>query len=131
MHQLAEKNKYIGLLFMKISPEYFALGRKGIHEVSASHAADLARFSDLLTHVVCSGLNGKYDQITIVEADTLEQIHAAATEFRMGAKARYIDVADVMIGVKAPPRRHGVRLTEEAAVEGAASEGAATAEPAQ
>jgi hypothetical protein len=117
MHQLAEKNKYIGLLFMKISPEYFALGRKGIHDVSASHAADLAKFSDLLTHVVCSGLNGKFDQVTIVEADTLEQIHAAATEFRMGSKAQYIDVVDVLVGVKAPPRKHGVRLAEEAAEE--------------
>jgi hypothetical protein len=113
MHQLAEKNKYIGFLFMKISPEYYALGRKGIHEVSAGHAADLAKFSDLLTHVVCAGLNGKFDQVTIVEADTLEQIHAAATEFRMGAKAQYIDVVDVLVGVKAPPRRHGVRLAEE------------------
>jgi hypothetical protein len=112
MHQLAAKNKYIGLLFMKISPEYFALGRKGIHEVSAEHAADLAKFSDLLTHVVCSGLNGKFDQVTIIEADTLEQIHAAATEFRMGSKARYIEVSDVIVGVKAPPRRHGVRLAE-------------------
>jgi hypothetical protein len=114
MHQLADKNKYIGFLFMKISSEYYALGRKGIHEVSASHAADLAKYSDLLTHVVCSGLNGRFDQVTIVEADTLEQIHAAATEFRMGAKAQYIDVVDVLVGVKAPPRRHGVRLAEQA-----------------
>ncbi|WP_210768271.1 hypothetical protein [Cellulomonas humilata] len=112
MHRLAAKNKYVGFLFMKISPEYFALGRKGIHEVSVSHADDLSKFSDLLTHVVTSGLNGKYDQITIVEADTLEQIHAAATEFRMGAKAAYIDVVDVMVGIKAPPRKHGVRLSE-------------------
>ncbi len=117
MHRLAEKNKYVGFLFMKISPEYFALGRKGIHDVSASHAADLSKFSDLLTHVVCSGLNGRYDQVTIVEADTLEQIHAAATEFRMGAKAQYIDVVDVLVGIKAPPRKHGVRLSESVAQE--------------
>jgi len=117
MHQLADKNKYIGFLFMKIRPEYFALGRKGIHEVSAQHAAELSKFSDLLTHVVCSGLNGKFDQVTIVEADTLEQIHAAATEFRMGAKAQYIDVVDVLVGVKAPPRRHGVRLAEATSAE--------------
>jgi hypothetical protein len=117
MHRLAAKNKYVGFLFMKISPEYFALGRKGIHEVSVGHANDMTKFSDLLTHVVCSGLNGKYDQVTIVEADTLEQIHAAATEFRMGAKAQYIDVVDVLVGIKAPPRKHGVRLTEEVAEE--------------
>ncbi|MEK8110080.1 hypothetical protein NKG94_48525 [Micromonospora sp. M12] len=27
MHDLADKNKYVGFLFMRISPEYFALGR--------------------------------------------------------------------------------------------------------
>lgn len=115
MHRLNEKNKYVGFLFMKISPEYFALGRKKIHEVSVDHANDLSKFSDLLTHVVTSGLNGSYDQITIVEADTLEQIHAATTEFRMGAKAAYIDVVDVIVGIKAPPRKHGVRLSENVA----------------
>jgi len=104
MHELAEKNKYIGFLFMKISPEYFALGREKIHEVSAAHARDMAKFAKQLTHVVCSGVNGKYDQVTMVEADTLEQIHAAATEFRMGAKAKYIEIVDVVVGMKAPPR---------------------------
>jgi chlorite dismutase len=104
MHELAEKNKYIGFLFMRISPEYFALGKDGIHEVSAAHARDLAKFAKKLTHVVTSGVNGRYDQVTIVEADSLEEIHAAATEFRMGAKAQYIEIADIVVGMKAPPR---------------------------
>jgi hypothetical protein len=104
MHQLAEKNKYIGFLFMKISKDYFALGKDGIHEVSVGHAAELAKFSKMLTHVVTSGLNGQYDQVTIVEADSLEQIHDAANAFRMGAKSQYIDIVDVLVGVKAPPR---------------------------
>ncbi len=43
----------------------------------------------------------------MVEADTLEQIHAAATEFRLGSKAKFIEVVDVVVRVKAPPRRHG------------------------
>jgi hypothetical protein len=38
--------------------------------------------------VVTSGVEGRYDQVTIVEGDSLEEIHAAATEFRMGAKAQ-------------------------------------------
>ena len=109
MHALATKNKYIGILLMKISKEYFALGREGIHEISAAHAHDMARFSDKLTHVVCSGLTGTYDQVTIVEADSLEEIHDAATEFRMGAKAQYIEIADVLIGMKAPPRAEALR----------------------
>lgn len=104
MHQLAEKNNYIGFLFMKIHPEYFKLGPDGIHEVSMGHARDLAKYSKMLTHVVTSGLNGRFDQVTIVEAESLEQIHDAANAFRMGAKAAYIDVVDVLVGVKAPPR---------------------------
>ncbi|URM91337.1 hypothetical protein LUW75_16670 [Streptomyces sp. MRC013] len=104
MHQLADRNKYIGLLFMHIDPAYFELGREKIHEVSAAHARDLSKWTKQLTHVVTSGLNGKYDQITLVEADSLEEIHAAATDFRMGAKGRYIEVSDVIVGVKAPPR---------------------------
>jgi hypothetical protein len=104
MHELADKNKYIGFLFMKISPEYFALGKEGIHDVSVSHARDLAKFAKQLTHVVCSGLNARYDQVTMVEGDTLEEIHAAATAFRMGSKAKYIEIVDVVVGVKAPPR---------------------------
>ena len=104
MHELAKKNKYIGLLFMKISPEYFKLGKEGIHQVSEGHARDLAKFAKQLTHVVCAGLDARYDQVTMVEADTLEEIHDAANAFRMGAKASYIDIVDVMIGVKAPPR---------------------------
>ncbi|QLE75060.1 hypothetical protein FGW37_28750 [Streptomyces rectiverticillatus] len=104
MHQLADRNKYIGFLFMRIDPAYFELGREGIHDVSAAHARDLAKWSKQLTHVVTSGLNGRYDQITMIEADTLEEIHAAATDFRMGAKGKYIEIVDIAVGVKAPPR---------------------------
>lgn len=104
MHPLAKKNKYIGFLFMKISKEYFALGREGIHEVSAAHAQSLSKYFDMLTHVVTSGLDARYDQVTMIEADTLEEIHAAATDFRMGAKAQYVDIVDIVVGVKALPR---------------------------
>ena len=104
MHPIGRKNKYIGFLFMKINKEYFALGREGIHEVSKGHVKDLTRHSDKLTHIVCTGLDGRYDQITFLEADSLEEIHEAAVDFKMGAKAKFIDVIDVVIGIKAPPR---------------------------
>jgi hypothetical protein len=104
MHSIGKKNKYIGLLFMKINKEYFALGREGIHKVSTEHVDALAKYSDRLTHMVCTGLDGRYDQITIMEADSLEEIHQAAVDFKMGAKAGYIDISDVAIGIKAPPR---------------------------
>ena len=60
MHELAKKNKYIGLLFMKISPEYFKLGKEGIHQVSKGHARDLAKFAKQLEHVVCAGLDARF-----------------------------------------------------------------------
>nr|MDT0663004.1 hypothetical protein [Micromonospora sp. DSM 115978] len=123
MHALAQKNTYVGFLFMKISPEYFALGRDGIHEVSEAHARDMAKFSKQLTHVVCAGVSGKYDQVTMVEADSLEEIHNAATEFRMGAKARYIEIVDVVVGMKAPPRAVAIRSQQEAAERAAAEAG--------
>ena len=104
MHSVGKKNKYVGFLFMKISKEYFALGREGIHKVSAEHVKDLTQFSDKLTHVVSTGLDGRYDQITVIEADTLEEIHLAAVDFKLGAKAKYIDITDIVIGVKAPRR---------------------------
>lgn len=113
MHELGTKNKYMAFLFMKIDPEYFALGRDGIHEVSEAHAKELGKWAKLLTHVVCSGTDGRYDQVTIIEADTLEEINAAATDFRMGAKAGYISISDMVIGLKAPPR--GVARREQAA----------------
>lgn len=39
MHLLAKRNKYVGFLFMKISQDYFDLGREGIHEISVQHAS--------------------------------------------------------------------------------------------
>jgi hypothetical protein len=44
----------------------------------------------------------------MIEADTLEEIHAAAVDFRLGAKANYIDIVDVVVGMKAPPRSQPV-----------------------
>jgi hypothetical protein len=109
MHPIGKKNKYMGFLFMKISKEYFALGRQGIHDVSVGHVRDLTKYSDKLSHVVCTGLDGRYDQITVIEADSLEEIHEAAVDFKMGAKAKYIDITDVVVGIKAPPRSEVAR----------------------
>lgn len=104
MHTLAGKNKYVAMMFMKMSKEYWALGVKGMHEISVQHAKDLLQYSHLLSHVVTSSLDARYDQVTMVEADTLEEIHAASIAFKTGAKGRYIDVVDVVAGVRAPPR---------------------------
>lgn len=108
MHPLGKKNKYMGFLFMKISQEYFDLGRAGIHKISAEHAKNMSKHADKLTHVVCTGVDGRYDQVTMIEADSLEEIHAAAVDFRLGAKANYIDIVDVVVGMKAPPRSQPV-----------------------
>jgi hypothetical protein len=100
MHPLAPTNKYMGLMFMKINKEFFALGRDEMRKISLAHAKDLTKYKSNLTHVVCSGLDPRYDQITIVEADRLEEIHNATVDFKVGAKSRYIDVIDSVIGIK-------------------------------
>lgn len=104
MHTLAGKNKYVALMFMKMSKEYWALGTKGMHQISMEHARDLMPYSHLLTHYVTGSLDARYDQVTMIEADTLEEIHAASVAFKVGAKGAYISVVDVVTGVKAPPR---------------------------
>jgi hypothetical protein len=109
MHPLAEKNKYIGMLFMKMSSEYFELGRDGIKDITMRHVRDLVKHSPKLSHVLCTGMNERYDQITIMEADTLEEIYDAAMDFRMGAKAAYIDIVETVVGIKAPPRSQATK----------------------
>jgi len=104
MHSIGEKNKYMSLLFMKMSQEYFSLGRQGIHDVSAEHVRDLTKYAPNLTHVVTIGLDARYDQVTLIEADTLEEIYNAVVDFRTGAKAKYISIVDTICGLKAPPR---------------------------
>lgn len=104
MHPLGEKNKYVGMLFLKMSKDYWALGREGIHDISVKHAKDLGRYAPMLTHVVATGMDARYDQVTMIESDTLEGIHDATAAFRLGAKGAYIDIVDVVVGIKAPPR---------------------------
>jgi len=104
MHPLAEKNKYVGMLFMKMSQEYFSMGRQGMAKINAPHVKELTKYNPLLTHYVTTGMDARYDQVTMIEADRLEDIHHAAADFRMGAKAAFIDVVDVVIAIKAPPR---------------------------
>ncbi|HEY6995475.1 MAG TPA: hypothetical protein VH397_17340 [Xanthobacteraceae bacterium] len=109
MHPIGAKNKYIGVLFMKMSKEYFALGRKGIHDVSAGHVKDLSKYSNMLTHVVTIGTDARYDQVTLIEGDTLEDLYNATADFRLGAKGQYIDIVDCVVGIKAPPRARATR----------------------
>ena len=90
MHPLGEKNKYIAMMFMKMSKEYWALGRDGIAKVSAEHARSLKPYNDMLTQVVCGSFDARYDQVTVVESDTLERIHDAANAFKLGAKGAYM-----------------------------------------
>jgi hypothetical protein len=109
MHPIAEKNKYVGLLFMKMKPEYFALGKEGILKITLPHARDLAKHSSQLTHVLTTGMHASHDQITMIEADSLEEIYDAVMDFKMGGKAAYIDIVDMVVGIKAPPRAEAGR----------------------
>jgi hypothetical protein len=78
-----------------------ALGREGIREVAKQHKKDLASYANKLTHIATTGLDARYDQITLIKADTLEEIYNAAVDFRMGAKAKFIEVVDVIVGIEA------------------------------
>jgi hypothetical protein len=40
----------------------------------------------------------------MMESDTLEEIYDAAMDFKLGEKAQYIEVVDVVVSIKAPPR---------------------------
>ena len=104
MHPIARKNKYLGFLFLKLTPEYFALGKESILKVSRDHSRDLTKHASRLTHIVTTGMHSSHDQITMIEADTLEEIYDATMDFKLGAKARYIEIVDVVVGIKAPPR---------------------------
>jgi hypothetical protein len=104
MHPLAKKNKYVGFLFMKMTKEYFALGKEGILKITLPHVKTLTKHSPGLTHLLCTGIDARYDQITMMEADSLEEIYDAAMDFKLGEKAQYIEVVDVTVGIKAPPR---------------------------
>ncbi len=101
MHPIRDKNKYFGLMFMKMSQEYFSLGRDGIRDVASQHKKDLASYADKLTHIATTGMDARYDQITLIEADRLEEIYNAVVDFRMGAKAKFIEIVDVVVGIKA------------------------------
>ncbi|MEA3032107.1 MAG: hypothetical protein QOH86_123 [Sphingomonadales bacterium] len=104
MHSIGKKNKYLGFLFLKLTPEYFALGKEGILRVTTPHVKELSKYTSKLTHVITTGMHPSHDQITIMEADTLEEIYEATIDFKLGAKAAHIDIVDVVVGIKAPPR---------------------------
>lgn len=104
MHPLAPKNKYVGFLFMKMTQEYFALGKEGILKITLPHVKTLTKHSPQLAHILCTGMDARYDQITMMEADSLEEIYDAAMDFKLGQKAQYIEVVNVVVGIKAPPR---------------------------
>jgi hypothetical protein len=61
-------------------------------------------YYEMLADVLTTGMHADHDQITMIEADTLEEIYDAAMDFKMGEKAAYIDIVDVVVGIKAPPR---------------------------
>jgi hypothetical protein len=104
MHPLAKKNKYVGFLFMKMTPAYFSLGKEAIRKMTLEHVKDLTKYSPQLNHILCTGIDARYDQITMMESDTLEEIYDAAMDFKLGPKAAYIEIVNVVVGIKAPPR---------------------------
>ena len=96
----ATNERYLTLLFCKIKDSYYALEETTRKQVTSEHVRGLMKFSQNISHLVCTGFNGKYDQVILVESDNLKLIHDAAELFKMGAKGQHIDVVDAVFGIK-------------------------------
>ena len=103
MHPLGEKNKYIAMMFMKMSKEYWALGRDGIAKVSAEHARSLKPYNDMLTHVVCGSFDARYDQVTVVASRTRWSASTMPPTPSSSGRRAPISTSS-LFGVKAPAR---------------------------
>lgn len=97
---MPKNEKYLSLLFCKIKDSYFALDEATRKKVTSEHVRSLMQFSANISHLVCTGFNGDYDQVILVESDNLKLIHDAAEMFRMGAKGQHIEVVNAVFGIK-------------------------------
>ena len=102
---MSEKGRYMSLLFLKISDEYYAMEEKKRVGVTKEHVEALTKYDANLTHILCSGFSGKYDQINLLEADDLEALYRMTEDFKMGAKGRYIEIVDAVVGIQVSNKR--------------------------
>ncbi|MBO6758552.1 MAG: hypothetical protein JJ902_19620 [Roseibium sp.] len=97
--------RYMSLMFLKIDDSYFAMNEKERSEVTKGHVDTLSEYNKNLTHVLCMGFSGKYDQINLLEADDLETLYRMTEDFKMGTKGRHIEIVDAVVGIKVNNKR--------------------------
>jgi chlorite dismutase len=97
---MAEPQTYLSLVFCKIKDSYYALDEATRKKITSEHVQLLAKFSSNITHLVCTGFNGQYDQVALIESDNLRTIYDAAELFKMGKKGQHIEVVDAVFGIK-------------------------------
>jgi len=97
---VAAKQKYLTLLFCKIKDSYYAMEEKKRKQITSEHVADLRKYSTNITHLVCTGFNGQYDQVALIESEDLKTIYDAVEAFKLGKKGQHIEVVDAVFGIK-------------------------------
>ncbi len=96
--------RHMSLIFCKTNDSYYELDSETKAEVIRSHVDDLRPYERNTSHLITTGFNGAFDQVVIVEGDSLDDIYQAARIFRAGAKARHIELVDVVFGIKVDDR---------------------------
>jgi chlorite dismutase len=96
----AETQTYLSLLFFKIKDSYYALDEATRKQITSEHVKRLSKYTTNITHLVCTGFNGQYDQVAMIESDNLRTIYDAAELFKMGEKGRHIEVMNAVFGIK-------------------------------
>lgn len=94
------KERYLTLLLCKIKDSYFALDEATRKKLTSEHVRGLVKYSDNIKHLVCTGFNGTYDQVILIESDDLRTLHDATELFRLGQKGQHIDIVDTVFGIK-------------------------------
>lgn len=92
---------FVGIIFLNIKPEWYELSREERIGLTRSHMKELTPYAEKVarTHLTATGLS-KHDTIEILEAEDLRDISAIVKAFRASAKARYMEITDVITTIK-------------------------------
>jgi len=92
---------HISIVFVRISPEWYALPTEKRLKMTMSHIEQMSPHLKRVARTAISSTgSSKYDHIEILEAESMEPITRALRDFKAGAKAKYMDIVDVVSGVK-------------------------------
>ncbi len=92
---------FVGIIFLNIKPEWYELSREERIGLTRTHMKELTPYAEKVarTHLRGTGIS-KYDTVEILEAENLQDISAIVKGFRASAKAKYMEIADVITTIK-------------------------------